>query len=337
MDHNAIAALLKGQEGVISRRQVIAAGGCDNDIARLLRRRLWARVEEGVYVNHTGPLSWEQRAWAGVLFAWPAALDSRTALRACRVRQPSRFEQPDAVIHVAVASHFRRDVPDWLRVRRLDNFEGRVQPHLSPPRVRLEEALLVVASRSLTEAAALGVLADACQTGASTPERLAGRLRQMIRLRRRRFLLHVLGDVAQGAYSVLEHRYLKDVERPHGLPTARRQRRVSTGRTVAYRDVEYVGLATIVELDGRLGHEETSDRWADLDRDLSSAVDGDLTLRAGWAQVLEPCRLSGIVGSILVARGWTGSPKPCAASCPLGGGDDGTSPPAAAGDPPLSA
>lgn len=83
--------------------------------------------------------------------------------------------------------------------------------------------------------------------------------------------MEVLNDVATGAYSVLEHRYLTRVERPHGLPTAKRQRTVSTGRTSAYRDVEYLGLSTIVELDGRLGHEETNDRWVDMDRDIDAA------------------------------------------------------------------
>jgi hypothetical protein len=92
----------------------------------------------------------------------------------------------------------------------------------------------------------------------------------------------ILGDVASGAYSVLERRYLTDVERPHGLPTGMRQRRVSMGRTVAYRDVEYLGLRTLVELDGGLGHESPRDRWADLDRDVDAAVAGDLTLRVGW-------------------------------------------------------
>ena len=39
-------------------------------------------VHPGVYVNHTGELTWLQRAWAAVLFAWPAALSHDSALRA---------------------------------------------------------------------------------------------------------------------------------------------------------------------------------------------------------------------------------------------------------------
>jgi len=70
----AIAALLRTQDGVISRTQVIDAKLTDNDIRRLIRRREWAQIHPGVYINHTGPPTWKQRAWAAVLTCAPAAL-----------------------------------------------------------------------------------------------------------------------------------------------------------------------------------------------------------------------------------------------------------------------
>ncbi|MEZ0579568.1 type IV toxin-antitoxin system AbiEi family antitoxin domain-containing protein [Nocardioides sp. MH1] len=70
-----VSAQLSLQDGVISRQQALAAGLAPHAIARLLRRREWAPVHPGVYVDHTGPLSWRQRAWAAVLACWPAALD----------------------------------------------------------------------------------------------------------------------------------------------------------------------------------------------------------------------------------------------------------------------
>ena len=118
-----------------------------------------------------------------------------------------------------------------------------------------------------------------------------------------------------GTYSVLEHRYLTQVERPHGLPVGSRQRRVRQGRTPAYRDVDYVELATVVELDGRIGHEETLDAWSDLDRDVDALVAGELTVRAGWGQVLQPCRLAVAVGQILGQRGWAEVVQPCGPGC----------------------
>jgi len=123
--------------------------------------------------------------------------------------------------------------------------------------------------------------------------------------------------VALGAYSALERRYLLQVERAHGLPTAARQRRVRLGSRTYYRDVAYRGLGVIVELDGRLGHDLAADRWADLDRDLATAKAGELTLRAGWGQVLQHHRLAAVVGEVLLARGWAGPLRACSPGCPV--------------------
>jgi hypothetical protein len=88
---------------------------------------------------------------------------------------------------------------------------------------------------------------------------------------------------------------------------------------VAYRDVDYRRHGVVVELDGRLGHEDQVDRWADMDRDIDAVVSGDVTLRAGWRQVLSPCRLGVAVGRLLVARGWRGRPVPCGPGCAVFG------------------
>lgn len=133
-----------------------------------------------------------------------------------------------------------------------------LQPSRRPPRVRLEDAVLDVASDARDEAAAVAVLADACQSRRTTAGRLWRRLSARPKLPRRKFLSALLVDVASGAYSVLEHRYLTRVERPHGLPTGRRQRVVRTGRGAAYRDVEYEGLGVWSSSTGASG---TSSNW----------------------------------------------------------------------------
>ena len=331
IDDSKIEVLVSEQDGVISRRQVLACDGSDVEIERRLRRREWARIHDGVYVDHTGPPTWVQRAWAAVQYHWPAALSGRSALVAHSVRG---HEPSEAAIEVVVA-HGRRVVdPPGVRTRSATDFDEIGQMHLSPPRVRLEHAMLTVASRKRTEDGAVAVVADGCQSRRTTPRRLAECLERRSRLPHRRLLLAILEDVASGAYSALERRYLLRVERPHGLPTGSRQRRVTRGRHVAYRDVEYLGLRTLVELDGRLGHEKAADRWADLSRDVDSLVDGDVTVRIGWAQVLEPCRLAGLVSRLLVARGWTGHLEPCSQMCAAG--NRGGSPAPGAGEPPLS-
>jgi hypothetical protein len=117
---------------------------------------------------------------------------------------------------------------------------------------------------------------------------------------------------------VLERRFLLHVERAHGLPEGRRQGRERTRSGTAYRDGEYVDQALVLELQGRLGHEWALDHWADLGRDLDAATCGRLTLRAGWGQVLQPCRFADVLAAVLTARGWTGTPLPCGPRCPLG-------------------
>lgn len=81
-----------------------------------------------------------------------------------------------------------------------------------------------------------------------------------------------------------------------------------------------VDQRTLVELDGAFGHRDTSDRWADLQRDLDASLSDHVTLRPGWAQVLEPCRLAGIVGQVLRQRGWQERVRPCRTGCPADGG-----------------
>ncbi len=310
----SLARTLGQQDGVVSRSQVLSAGGDDVLIERMIRQRRWARVHPGVYIDHTGPLGWDQRAWAAVLYAAPAALSGRSALRAHGVR--GHDANGESQVEVVVDHRRRvRSVPGE-RIDRLVGFDRVVQSHLSPPRVTVEYALLRIASTVASEDTAVAALADGCQCRRTTTARLAAELDQTVRIPRRRLLSSVLDDVDAGANSALERRYLNHVERAHGLPRGQRQRR-DAGAGGPFRDVVYPRQAAIVELDGRLGHEWAVERWDDLDRDIDSAATGRLTVRAGWRQVLQPCRLAAGVARILVARGWDDRPRPCGPNCPI--------------------
>lgn len=114
VDALALRELLAAQDGVVSRAQVIDAGFDDGYIEAMIRRRKWARVHRGVYVAHTGPPTWRQRAWAAVLYYWPAVLCHDSAVRG--------EASESAVIHVAI-EHPRR--PATLLAG--------VKVHLAPP------------------------------------------------------------------------------------------------------------------------------------------------------------------------------------------------------------
>lgn len=310
----AISQLLALQAGVVSRRQVTARGLTDADIARRLRRREWASVHQGVYVDHTGELTWLQKAWAAVLFSWPSALSHESAVRAGE--GPGRPGADDLSIHVMVARHRNIVAPAKVRIHRRAGFDEHVLWHRSPPRVRYEYAALDVAAAATTDFEAVAVLAKAVQSRRTTARRLQHALDVRKRLPRRAWMNGVLRDVAEGSCSVLELGYLRQVERAHGLPRAQRQQ-IGAGRVGrVYRDASYG--RQLVELDGRLFHDTAEGRDRDFDRDLTALASGKVTARVSYGQVFgRPCWTAGQVGRLLQAQGWTGSPVPCGPACTL--------------------
>ncbi|WOC12384.1 hypothetical protein MP11Mi_14690 [Gordonia sp. MP11Mi] len=285
-------------------------------LRRQLRRGSWVAVYEGVYVTHTGPMTWTQRAWCAVLDAAPAALSHNSAL--CAVTGDSG--EANGPVHISVDARRsvtrRRGVVAHYRT----DFDEAVVRDAHPPRVRTDEAVLDVAAGAPTITKAVAALSDAVQARITTPGRLLDALDGRCRIRRRQLLREVLLDVDTGVCSVLEHRYLAKVERPHGLPAPLRQTPTAVGRR-GFRDVEYEEFGLIVELDGRLGHADAVSRDRDLQRDLDAAVHGDrLTLRLGWGQVFDrPCSTASSVAQALTRRGWAQAPRPCRrVDCPIG-------------------
>lgn len=317
--------LLARQDGVVSRRQLLGLGATRHDVERWLRRRDLAAVHPGVYVDHTGPPSWTQRARAATFAHPPAALDGASALRAWGVRTGAACEEDP--VRVVVAHGRRLDDPPGVRTRVSRTYAADALLHLGPPRIRLEVAVVEVAAAQARPDSTVAVLADAVQSGRTTVPRLRAAVLGRPRLAGRRLVLEVLADAEDGALSALERRYLRDVERAHGLPHGLRQSRREDG---GYDDLRYPAYGVRVELDGVLGHSWSTDRWADQQRDLRTAAAGDVTLRAGWRHVLDPCRLAADVARVLGARGWEGS-----ARCPAC--DRGVSTAPAAVVPPRSA
>ncbi|MDN4173191.1 hypothetical protein QWY28_09575 [Nocardioides sp. SOB77] len=291
------------QDGVVSRAQLRALGFRPHDVRRMLRRRDLGVVHPGVYVQHTGPPTSPQRAWAAVL-ATGGVLTRESAL-----------PRPPEGAPVQVAIDVRRTVArlDGVTVHRTAHLADRVAAGSSPPRVVPAHAALDLADSAADDHAAYRVLADVLHTRVVTVADLSSALAARSRLRRRGLLVELVADLAAGAASVLERAYLRDVERAHGLPVGRRQARGSVdGRTVL-RDVAYDGFGTFVELDGRAFHDTPAARDRDLARDLAAAVaDQRTTVRLGYRQVLgDACGTADAVALLLQRRGWRGVPVAC--------------------------
>jgi hypothetical protein len=293
---------------VVARRQIAGLGGTDADIARLLRRRELAVVHPGVYVNHTGPITWHQRAWAAVLFYWPAALARVSALP----NPPA-----GAPIHVAVdLTRTVRPVRGVIPHRTAD-FQQRVRWNACPPAVALEHAVIDVMSGSDDRLQQFQVLAAACQTRETWPAAIASALRSRRRVRDRDFLLALLDDLDRGACSVLEREYLL-LERRHGLPLEnRRQTRTRVAGRAAYRDVDHSDFGVVVELDGKAFHDNPRTRDRDFSRDLETAVASSaVTVRLTYGQVFGAgCWTVRQVATLLERGGWPGPFRTCS-NCP---------------------
>lgn len=306
-----LARTIADQDGVVSHAQLTDALWTNSDIERALRRRELRRVHPRVYIIHTGPLTWQQRRWAAVLYAEPAALLGPVS----EPRDPVEAAKP---IHVAVEANRRPRGAEGIVVHRVKGLAVRTFPG-KPPRLRIEDSTLLMVDIAASEHDVIGLLADVVGRRGVTAASLGRALARYPTLRRRRWVESLLADLATGACSVLEHAYLVRVERGHGLPRAERQVRRMGADGKEYRDLEYPTLGLVVELDGRLGHDSWEGQGRDADRDLDDlAFGGTETARLRWKQVVgTPCRTASRLAQILRRKGWTGSPVRCGPACEL--------------------
>ncbi|MGW6198599.1 type IV toxin-antitoxin system AbiEi family antitoxin domain-containing protein [Kribbella sp. NPDC055110] len=309
LNDEGLAVLIHEQHSVVSRAQLLAAGLPDVDVRRRVRSRRWKPVHPGVYVTHTGPVGYDERLVAALLYAGPEAAWSHYT-----AAEQFGLIKPDDRRPVYLTIPWRRRVrarPN-LVITRDAHWEDRLAAVI-PPRSRPAEAVLEIVgiSRSLDDAAA--VVAEACQSGRVAPEQILAALTGRPQLRHRAALRSILVDVAEGTHSLLELRYLRDVERAHGLPAGQRQRAVDG----EYTDVAYVPYEFVVELDGRF-HFAPRQRWRDLDRDNRAALRSEATLRYGWLDITSrPCAAAVQVLQLMRRKERSVTAHPCNPSCPV--------------------
>lgn len=314
MDSRLLPLLTK-QGGVLARRQALAVGLTAENIDRLRRRNDLAVIHPGVYVDHTGEPSWEQRAWAAVLWGWPAVLSHSSAIA---VVEGSSSPHRSGVIEIGVARDRRLFDRPGVAVRRSGHVRERTKPG-APPRIRYDDAVLDVVARMERIDDLVAELGRVVQLRRTTPGRLQAALEGRDRIRHRHVMVGLLNDVATGATSALERTYLHDVERAHGLPGAHRQLRDRTWGGVVYRDALYeiAGRILLIELDGGQFHTTPRQRDRDLDRDLVARIERAAeSVRLGWGQCAgRPCRTAGLIGAVMRGLGWTGEVGPCSPGC----------------------
>jgi very-short-patch-repair endonuclease len=184
-----------------------------------------------------------------------------------------------------------------------------------PPCTRVEDTVLDLIEIAPTFDGAYMWICRAIGRRRTTADRIRIAMDARKKMRWRREIAVALGDAEGGALSVLEYRYVHRVERPHGLPAARRQARIRHGTGNRYLDNLYAEYGVCVELDGTAAH-PAEEQWRDKRRDNINTVGGILTLRFGLLDLGDRrCETASAVASLLRDRGWTGSLRACGPGC----------------------
>jgi len=308
--------LIDFQSRVVSCRQALGHGMSRDAVSSRSQSGAWQRLHRGTYATFSGVPPREARLWAAVLRAGPGAVLSHET--AAEVH--GLIDTPSVMIHVTVSADRNPAKAGTIRgvtVHRSRRVVRQVLPPWQLPRTPVAETVLDLVAASASFDDAYSWLSRA------TGRRLvsAGMIREAMaarkRMRWRGWLTDALDDVADGIMFPLELRYVRDVERAHGLPAARRQARRELAGGVRYLDNFYDAYRLCVELDGRSSH-PPEQKWQDADRDNDNLFAGDVqTLRFGARDVtVRRCARAGQLAAALMRRGWDGAGlHACGARC----------------------
>ena len=305
------ADVLDRQEGVLTREQALRTGVSRRLVEGRLASGRWQRLHKGVFATFSGPVPRAARLWGAVLRAGDdAVLSHHTAAEVWNLT-----DQSSSSIHVSVPRQAGSlDIPG-LVLHYSSRLPGARHPARLPPQTTLEETVLDLADVSPTAEDAVAWAIKACQRRLSTPDRITAALDGRNRARWRRDLTDAITEVTIGVHSPLELRYLRDVERRHGLPRGDRQAVTTRRGARQYADVRYTEYGVVVELDGVLAHPAEARKY-DSRRDNANTLDGFQTLRYGWVPVAyHACAVAREVADLLSHRGWQGSPRSCGKGC----------------------
>ena len=311
VDWAALRQKADGQCDLLTRGQCLTAGLTRHALDWKVASGRWVRLHEKVFLTKPGRDDWHTSAMAALLYALSGApvADAALAGRSAGLLWGLETRAPGTV-QLVVPERRRVVEPSGVRIGRVSRFDGRVDDLAFPWRTTPAATVLDVATDG-TPLDALSLVARAIQKEFVTAAELSCEMLARGGHRHSRILKPALSDVADGAESGAEVLYIRDVERAHGLPRATRQSGAGLGagkRT----DNEYQEFRVVVEVDGRLGHEQWSDRVRDGQRDRVLLGSSRLTTRVFFADVaVTPCQTAMQVGSILRTRGWGGRLRPC--------------------------
>ena len=308
------------QAGVVACWQADQLGLTAEAVKDRLRYGDWQRLHHGVYATFTGRPDREARLWGALLRAGPVAvLSHHTAAERHGLLLPS----PSAAIHITVPSRHNparnRKIPGVV-IHRSDVILSRCHPAMTPPCTRVEETILDLIKIARTPDEAYDWICRGVAQRRTTAERIRFALQAREKFPMRKEIETALDDAGEGMLSWLERRYVRGVERLHGLPAAKRQARIRYRTGSRYLDNLYETYLLCVELDGAIAH-PAEKRWADNRRDrVNLAATQTATMRVGFLDLVDQahqCQTAAEISTVLSGRG-PAVGHPCSASaCPL--------------------
>jgi hypothetical protein len=303
--------LLNLQRGVIASWQADQAGIAPSRMRSLVRSGRWQQLHFGVYATFTGKPPPDARLWAALLRAGPRSILSHETAAELH----GLIDRRGKLVHVTIPKSQRLDPISGFVIHRSSRVLEARDPGVLPPCTTVDETVLDLVQTAASFDDVVALLARSCQRQLTKPFLLSESLKLRAKSRWRSEIDLALRDVADGVHSPLEYRYVRDVERRHGLPAAKRQTgAIQRGHRI-YRDARYGLYRVVVELDGKASHPDEQ-RWQDKHRDNAAAVEGFVTLRYGWADVTErACETAAEIGAVLRRRGWPGRLRNCGPSC----------------------
>lgn len=267
MEHDALGALISKQDGVVSRKQVLAAGLSPNGLRHRLRPGgPWAVWLPGVYRTETGTLTQAQREIAAILYGGPqSVLTGASALRHYGLPAPE-----SSVVDILIPARSQRLSVSYVRVRRTTRLPEVAYgpPHqvCAPPARAAADAVRVLGDLRAARALLAGVIQDrGCTPGQLEQELRTGPVQYSALLRT------VLAEVSDGVRSAPEAE-LRDLIKQTGLPTPlfNPSLYLPDGTFIACPDAWWPEAGVAAEIDSKRWHlrpddwEHTMDRHARL-------------------------------------------------------------------------
>lgn len=310
--------LIDDQGGVLGVAQALDLGMAADGLRGQVRCGRWQQVHRGVYAAFNGTPTRQSELWAALLRAGPDAVLSHQSAAELHGLLDDRCP----VIHVTVpheSNPARRGAIPGVVVHRSRLSAQARHPALTPPRTRVEETVLDLIECSKTFDEAYDWICRAIGSRRTTAARLRTTLDARPRFRWRQDIEVALGYAKNGVLSLLELRYVRGVERPHGLPSAKRQARIRDHTGSRYLDNLYEEYRVCIELDGAAAH-PAHEQWRDKRRDRRNLVEeGIVTARFGFVDLRDArkqCDTAAEVATLLSDRGPSVG-HPCSVGCPV--------------------